>query len=114
MPVFQSLLAARDEAFAGNREHMLALLGELGALQARTEAASAKSGPRFAKRGQLLPRGGRTAPLLTPATGCSLGPERTGGGRQISRGQGGWKGQKRRAESSRQARVLGCMPEELD
>ena len=56
MPVFQTVLAARDEAFAGNREHMLALLGELGALQARTEAASAKSGPRFAKRGQLLPR----------------------------------------------------------
>jgi len=56
MPVFQTLLAARDEAFAGNREHMLALLGELGALQARTEAASAKSGSRFAKRGQLLPR----------------------------------------------------------
>jgi len=56
MPVFQTLLATRDEAFAGNREHMLVLLGELGALQARTEAASAKSGPRFAKRGQLLPR----------------------------------------------------------
>jgi geranyl-CoA carboxylase beta subunit len=56
MPVFQTQLAARDEAFAGNREHMLALLGELEALQARTEAASAKSGPRFAKRGQLLPR----------------------------------------------------------
>ncbi|MDQ1346336.1 MAG: geranyl-CoA carboxylase beta subunit [Pseudomonadota bacterium] len=56
MPVFQTLLATRDEAFAGNREHMLALLDELGALQARTEAASAKSGPRFAKRGQLLPR----------------------------------------------------------
>jgi len=56
MPVFQTLLATRDEVFSGNREHMLALLGELGALQARTEAASAKSGPRFAKRGQLLPR----------------------------------------------------------
>jgi geranyl-CoA carboxylase beta subunit len=56
MPVFQSQLAARDEAFAGNREHMLALLGELDALQARTETASAKSGPRFARRGQLLPR----------------------------------------------------------
>jgi len=56
MPVFQTLLATRDEMFSGNREHMLALLGELGALQARTEAASAKSGPRFAKRGQLLPR----------------------------------------------------------
>jgi geranyl-CoA carboxylase beta subunit len=56
MPAFQTLLAARDEAFAGNREHMLALLGEFDALQARTAAASAKSGPRFAKRGQLLPR----------------------------------------------------------
>jgi geranyl-CoA carboxylase beta subunit len=56
VPVFQSLLAVRDEAFAGNREPMLALLGELDAVQARTEAASAKSGPRFAKRGQLLPR----------------------------------------------------------
>jgi geranyl-CoA carboxylase beta subunit len=56
MPVFQTQLAARDEAFAGNREHMLALLGELDALQARTETASAKSGPRFARRGQLLPR----------------------------------------------------------
>jgi len=56
MPAFQSLLAARDEELAGNRENMLALLDELGALQARTEAASAKSGPRFAKRGQLLPR----------------------------------------------------------
>jgi len=56
MPVFQALLATHDEMFSGNREHMLALLGELGALQARTEAASAKSGPRFAKRGQLLPR----------------------------------------------------------
>ena len=56
MPAFQTLLAARDEAFAGNREHMLALLGELDALQTRTAAASARSGPRFAKRGQLLPR----------------------------------------------------------
>jgi geranyl-CoA carboxylase beta subunit len=56
MPAFQTALAARDEAFAANRAHMLALLGELDALQARTEAASAKSGPRFAKRGQLLPR----------------------------------------------------------
>ena len=56
MPAFQSQLTARDAASAGNREHMLALLDELAALQARTAAASAKSGPRFAKRGQLLPR----------------------------------------------------------
>ena len=56
MPVFESSLQSGGEAFAENRAHMLALLEEFQALQARTEAASAKSGPRFAKRGQLLPR----------------------------------------------------------
>ncbi|MGB5104938.1 MAG: carboxyl transferase domain-containing protein [Steroidobacteraceae bacterium] len=56
MPVFASTVVTNDEACAGNRAHMLALLGELDALQARTEAASARSGPRFVKRGQLLPR----------------------------------------------------------
>ena len=56
MPAFQSSLAARDEAFADNRASLLALIDELRALEARTEATSAKSAPRFAKRGQLLPR----------------------------------------------------------
>ena len=56
MPAFESSLATGGAAFADNRAHMLELLKELDALQARTEAASAKSGPRFAKRGQLLPR----------------------------------------------------------
>jgi geranyl-CoA carboxylase beta subunit len=56
MPVFESSLQSGGEAFAENRAHMLALLEEFQALQARTETASAKSGPRFARRGQLLPR----------------------------------------------------------
>ena len=56
MPAFESSLATDGAAFAENRAHMLGLLAELQALQARTEAASARSGPRFAKRGQLLPR----------------------------------------------------------
>jgi geranyl-CoA carboxylase beta subunit len=56
MPVHPSSVATQGEAFAENRAHLLALIDELRGLEARTEAASAKSAPRFAKRGQLLPR----------------------------------------------------------
>ncbi len=56
MPVFQSSIATQGEAFAENRACLLGLIDELRGLEARTEAASAKSAPRFAKRGQLLPR----------------------------------------------------------
>jgi geranyl-CoA carboxylase beta subunit len=56
MPAFQSSVATQGEAFAENRAYLLALIDELRGLEARTEAASAKSAPRFAKRGQLLPR----------------------------------------------------------
>ena len=56
MPVFESSLQANGGAFEDNRAHMRGLLGELAALEVRTETASAKSGPRFARRGQLLPR----------------------------------------------------------
>jgi geranyl-CoA carboxylase beta subunit len=56
MPLFETAIAAGSPAFDDNRAHMLALLAELAALQARTEAASAKSGVRFTKRNQLLPR----------------------------------------------------------
>ena len=56
MPVFETTVATAGTAFAENRSHMLGLLAELESLQARTEAASARSGPRFAKRSQLLPR----------------------------------------------------------
>jgi len=56
VPAFQSSLAPDGDAFADNRAHLLALVEELRTLEARTEAASAKSAPRFARRGQLLPR----------------------------------------------------------
>ena len=56
MPVLQSSAATRGEPFAENRAHLLGLIEELRGLEARTEAASARSSPRFAKRGQLLPR----------------------------------------------------------
>jgi geranyl-CoA carboxylase beta subunit len=55
MPVFVSRLS-QDAAFAENREHMLAQIAEMRALEQRTRDVSAKAGPRFAKRGQLLPR----------------------------------------------------------
>jgi geranyl-CoA carboxylase beta subunit len=56
VPVLESAIETSGAAFADNRAYMLELLADLQALQARTEAASARSGPRFAKRGQLLPR----------------------------------------------------------
>jgi geranyl-CoA carboxylase beta subunit len=56
VPLFESTVVSGSAAFADNRAHMLDLLAQLQALEARTEAASARSGPRFAKRGQLLPR----------------------------------------------------------
>jgi geranyl-CoA carboxylase beta subunit len=65
MPVFESSLATGSTAYLENREHMLGLLEELRGLRERAPAASAKSGPRFAKRGQLLPRE-RLGLLLDP------------------------------------------------
>ncbi len=47
------------------REHMLARIGALRALEQRAADASAQVGPRFAKRHQLLPRE-RVALLLDP------------------------------------------------
>jgi len=56
VPAFRSSIVTQSEAYGENRDHLLTLIEELRALEARTEAASAKSAPRFAKRGQLLPR----------------------------------------------------------
>jgi geranyl-CoA carboxylase beta subunit len=56
LPRFESLLDRSGGAFAENRAHMLSLIGQHDELRGRTVAASAKAGPRFAKRGQLLPR----------------------------------------------------------
>jgi geranyl-CoA carboxylase beta subunit len=57
MPVFQSSLDPAGAAWAENRAHMLALIARHDELRDRTAAASSRAGPRFARRGQLLPRG---------------------------------------------------------
>jgi geranyl-CoA carboxylase beta subunit len=56
VPRFESRLDTEGPAFAENRAHMLALIAQHDELRGRTVAASAKAGPRFARRGQLLPR----------------------------------------------------------
>ena len=56
MPVFKSSLDMAGTACAENSAHMLALIARHDELRDRTAAASGRAGPRFAKRGQLLPR----------------------------------------------------------
>ena len=56
MPVFKSSLDIAGAACAENREHMLALVARHDELRDRAAAASGRAGPRFARRGQLLPR----------------------------------------------------------
>jgi geranyl-CoA carboxylase beta subunit len=65
MPVIASRIDTGSPAFAARRAGMLALVERLRALEARSAAASAKAGPLFARRGQLLPRE-RVARLLDP------------------------------------------------
>jgi geranyl-CoA carboxylase beta subunit len=56
VPVFESTIDRHSPVFAQNCEQMTGLVAELDALRQRAAAASAKAEPRFAKRGQLLPR----------------------------------------------------------
>ncbi|HEX9207765.1 MAG TPA: carboxyl transferase domain-containing protein [Steroidobacteraceae bacterium] len=56
MPAFKSSLDTASAAFAENRSHMLSLIARHDELRDRTAAASNRAGPRFARRGQLLPR----------------------------------------------------------
>ena len=65
MAAIVSTLDVAGTAFAENRAAMLALLGDVRALEARAAEASAAARPRFEKRGQLLPRE-RLAVLLDP------------------------------------------------
>src|SRR5215510_757971 len=65
MPKIESRLDPASESFAANRTHMQALLAQLRATEARTRARSQEAGPRFAKRGQMLPRE-RVGLLLDP------------------------------------------------
>ncbi|WP_323118304.1 acyl-CoA carboxylase subunit beta [Burkholderia alba] len=56
MPVFPTRLDTAGAAFRDNAAHLEGLIDQLRTLQARASLESAKAGPRFAKRGQLLPR----------------------------------------------------------
>ena len=63
MPIIATRIDPTSDNFRRNRDHMLALIGELRTLEARTRDESAKAKPLFDKRGQLLPRE-RVARLL--------------------------------------------------
>jgi geranyl-CoA carboxylase beta subunit len=65
MPQLASRIDITSEVFASNRAHMQALLAQLRSTEARARARSEEAGPRFAKRGQLLPRE-RVGLLLDP------------------------------------------------
>ncbi len=56
MPVFKSSLDMAGSACAESRAHMLSLIARHDELRDRAAATSGRAGPRFAKRGQLLPR----------------------------------------------------------
>jgi geranyl-CoA carboxylase beta subunit len=65
MAVIDSTVSPGSDAFKANREGMLTLIAKMRALEDRARVASAASGERFHKRGQLLPRE-RVALLLDP------------------------------------------------
>ncbi|HVR52938.1 MAG TPA: carboxyl transferase domain-containing protein, partial [Pseudorhodoferax sp.] len=67
MSPVESTISPTSEAFAANREGMLALLERVRGHQQRSVDTSARSRERFAQRGQLLPRE-RLALLLDPGT----------------------------------------------
>ncbi len=67
MPIIESRLGAHNDAYRVNRDHMLRLLAEVRALEARTRERSESSRPLFEKRGQLLPRD-RVALLIDPGS----------------------------------------------
>lgn len=56
MPVLESRVDPRDPAFVANRAAMEDLVAHFRDIEARIRAYSARSKPKFEKRGQLLPR----------------------------------------------------------
>src|SRR5688500_8523149 len=86
MPTLESPLDSTGAAFAENRAHMLGLIEQLRAAEARTRAQSAEAKPLFDKRGQVLPRE-RVARLLDPgapwlelSTLAGYAPDKVAGG----------------------------------
>jgi geranyl-CoA carboxylase beta subunit len=67
MPAIDSAIDTTSQSYADNRAQMLALVEEIRAIEARVRAHSERAGPKFDKRGQLLPRE-RVARLLDPGS----------------------------------------------
>jgi geranyl-CoA carboxylase beta subunit len=65
LPTIVSRIDVSGPAFAASRDAMLELVARMRGLEARAAAASARAGPLFERRGQLLPRQ-RLALLLDP------------------------------------------------
>ncbi len=92
MPVFQSAIDTRSEAFAANRAAHLKLIEEFRSLERMIVETSARSRAKFEKRGQLLPRDrialvvDRGAPFLELSTLCGFRLHDDDGGQNISGG----------------------------
>jgi geranyl-CoA carboxylase beta subunit len=56
MPVIESRLDPRSASFEANRAEMLALIAHVRAIEERVEERSRRAAPKFAERGQLMPR----------------------------------------------------------
>jgi geranyl-CoA carboxylase beta subunit len=67
MPILQSTLDTRAEAYQQNRAQMLALVEGFRALEAQVRAHGEAARPKFEQRGQLTPRE-RVARLLDPGS----------------------------------------------
>ncbi|MCO5171080.1 MAG: acyl-CoA carboxylase subunit beta [Planctomycetes bacterium] len=65
MPVIESRVDPRSDAFRAQREEMLALVAQVRAVEDRVEERSRRAAPKFAARGQLMPRE-RLQRLLDP------------------------------------------------
>ncbi len=94
MPVFNSEIDIRSEAFAANRAAHLRLIDEFRGLERKIVDTSGRARPKFEKRGQLLPRDrlalvlDRGAPFLELSTLCGCKMHDDDGGHNISGGGG--------------------------
>ena len=79
MAIIESMAIPESVAFKQNQAEHLELIAGFRALEAKVQATSAKAGPKFTKRGQLLPRDrlalllDRDAPFLELSTLAGTG-----------------------------------------
>lgn len=94
MPVFQSEIDTRSEAFVANRAAHLKLIDEFRAFERKIVETSSRAKGKFEKRGQLLPRDrlalvlDRGAPFLELSTLCGFKMHDDDGDHNISGGGG--------------------------